>query len=124
MSEPDDADSSTGQDPGTSLQKASGSSPMPFEGLLAPSPADASPPPPARWLAFGGVLLGGLLGGMIGYGIGDILGGTSTMAALGAFIAGLACAVGVGIVASLTLRAMNEWNVTVHPEDKRFRNPS
>lgn len=92
---------------------------MPFEGLDAPTPLDSSPPPPARWLAFAGVLVGGLLGGLIGYGVGGILGGSDTWAALGAFIAGVGCAVGVGIVASLTLRAMNEWNLSVHPEDPR-----
>ncbi len=93
---------------------------MPFEELDAPLPSDPTPPPVARWLAFVGVLVGGLLGGLIGYGIGGIVGGNQTMAALGALIAGIACAVGVGIVATLTLRAMNEWKTTVHPEDSRF----
>ncbi len=92
---------------------------MPFDGLTAPVPSIATPPAPARWLAFLGVLVGGLLGGLIGYGIGDILGGSATVAALGALLGGLICAVGVGIVASLTLQAMNEWKVSAHPEDPR-----
>lgn len=101
------------------LEPRTTTSPLPFEGLVAPTPEDASPPTPARWLAFVGVLVGGLLGGLIGYGVGDILGGSSIWAAVGALLAGVGCAIGIGIVASLTLRAMNEWNLSQHPEDPR-----
>lgn len=104
------------------VAKGSGSSPMPFENLSAPTPTNAAPPAPARWLAFAGILLGGLLGGFIGYGIASILSSSSTIAALGALISGVACAIGVGIIASLTLQAMNEWNVSAHPEDPRQSN--
>ncbi len=92
---------------------------MPFEDLLAPKPIDATPPEPARWLAFSGILLGGLLGGLIGFGVGDLMGGTSTWSTGGLLIGALIGAVGVGIVAQLTLRAMNEWNAVEHPESKR-----
>ncbi len=118
------ADNNQGSKPGRAIARADtepgGKSPMPFQDLHAPSPIETAPPTGARWLAFGGVLVGGLLGGLIGYGIGDILGGSSTMAALGALVGGIGCAIGVGIVASLTLRAMNEWKVSIHPEDPRL----
>ncbi len=91
---------------------------MPFEDLLAPQPLDSTPPEPARWLAFAGILLGGLLGGLVGFGIGDLMGRTSTWAAVGLVVGALIGAVGVGIVATLTLRAMNEWNSVEHPEQR------
>lgn len=53
---------------------------------------------------------------MIGWGTGDVLGQTTTWAAIGALIGAVSGAVGVGIVATLTLRAMNEWNAVQHPE--------
>lgn len=92
----------------------------PFEGLRAPTPISAAPPAPARWLAFASVLVSGLLGGLIGYGTGDLLAGDSESAglwaALGGLIGAVGCAVGVGIVAGLTLRAMGEWRAVHHPE--------
>lgn len=89
---------------------------MPFEDLEAPQPIAATPPPQARWLAFIGVIVGGLLGGLIGYGVGDILMDSQVWAAFGALLFGVGCAVGVGIVSALTLRAMNEWREVHHPE--------
>lgn len=102
--------------------------PLPFEGLVAPEAVDATPPTGARVLAMGSILLGGLLGGLIGFGIGDALGSTGTetvqgtdgsenWSAIGALIGAVFGAGGVGVVASLTLRAMNEWNAVTHPED-------
>ncbi len=102
-----------------SLAPTDAASPMPFEGLVAPTPIDAAPPEQARWLAFAAIVVGGLLGGLIGYGVGDLLGRTTTWAAVGGFIGGVGGAIGVGVIASLTLRAMNEWNAVQHPEDKR-----
>ena len=93
-------------------------SPLPFEDLQAPTPLASDPPTGARWLAFALILLGGGLGGLVGYGIGDLMGGTSTWAAVGALVGGLTAAIGVGVVANLTLRAMNEWNAVQHPEEK------
>lgn len=92
---------------------------LPFDDLEAPAPLDSAPPPAARWLAFLGILVGGLLGGMIGWGVGEIMGGSSTWAAVGALLGGLTGAIGVGVVANLTLRAMNEWKAVEHPEDDR-----
>ena len=89
---------------------------MPFESLTAPQPIRAAPPARARWLGFAAILLGGVLGGMIGWGTGDVLGQTTSWAAIGALIGAVFGAVGVGIVATLTLRAMNEWNAVQHHE--------
>ncbi len=122
------SDSPLNQDPDSSAdqnEKLSGSleargdaSPMPFEDLQAPAPLDSTPPEPARWLAFAGILLGGLLGGLVGFGIGDLMGRTSTWAAVGLLVGAVGGAIGVGVVATLTLRAMNEWNAVQHPEQK------
>jgi predicted lipid-binding transport protein (Tim44 family) len=92
------------------------SSVMPFEGLRAPQPLPSSPPETARWLAFAGIVVGGLLGGLIGYGVADLLTGSQVLAATGGLLFGVGGAVGVGIVAALTLRAMNEWREVQHPE--------
>ncbi len=89
---------------------------LPFQDLVAPEPIDAAPPPAARVLAFVSILVGGALGAAVGYGTGDLMGGTSTWAATGALIGGLTGAIGVGVVANLTLRAMNEWRAVEHPE--------
>ncbi|MGI9596640.1 MAG: hypothetical protein ACR2QK_10795 [Acidimicrobiales bacterium] len=89
---------------------------LPFQDLVAPEPIDAAPPTSARLLAFGAILLGGLLGAVVGYGVGDLMGQSSNWAAIGAFVGGLTGAVGCGVVANLTLRAMNEWRAVEHPE--------
>ncbi len=89
---------------------------MPFPDLIAPQPVRADPPSQARWLAFAGVLVGGLMGGLTGYGTGDLLSDGGPAAALGGLAGATIGAVGVGIVASLTLRAMNEWREAQHPE--------
>lgn len=102
--------------PGPDLEPRAGSSPLPFQDLVAPTPVDPAPPAAARWLAFGSILLGGALGALIGFGVGDLMGQTSTWAAVGALAGGLTGAAGVGVVANLTLRAMSEWRAVVHPE--------
>lgn len=92
---------------------------LPFAGLVAPQPLDTAPPSTARWLAFLGVLVGGLLGGLIGFGTADLLGFERWISALAGVAFAIGGAVGVGIVAQLTLRAMNEWHAVRHPEDER-----
>jgi hypothetical protein len=104
-----------GQTP--SLEPRSGSMPdLPFRDLEAPSPVEPAPTTPARWLAFAGIIVGGLLGALVGYGIGDVLYPDSIGSAVGAFLGGVTGAVGVGVLANLTLRAMNEWHTANHPE--------
>ena len=88
---------------------------LPFQDLVAPEPIDAAPPSQARWLAFAAILVGGLLGARVGFGVGDLMGG-SVGATIGAVIGGLTGAIGVGMLANLTLRAMNEWRSVEHPE--------
>ncbi len=92
---------------------------LPFESLDAPLPLRSAPPTKARWLGFAGILLGGGLGAIIGWGTGDVLGGSDVWAAAGAMFGAAFCAIGVGVVVSLTLRAMNEWNAVHHPEADR-----
>ncbi|MEM9131074.1 MAG: hypothetical protein AAGE88_01940 [Actinomycetota bacterium] len=118
----DDADGLRGDDvtttdaPGADIEATVSRSPLPFDGLEAPLPTSAAPPAPARWLAFVAILVGGLLGGLIGYGTADIMFDSPVTAAIGGLIGALGCAVGVGIVAGLTLRAMAEWKSVAHPE--------
>lgn len=111
---PDPSD--TGIAPDEALAERAALSPLPFDGLVAPEPLPSSPPEPARWLAFVGILVGGLLGGLIGYGTADLLTGSDIWSAIGGLIGGIGGAVGVGIVSSLTLQAMNEWRAISHPE--------
>lgn len=101
----------------TQLEPSTAGSPMPFTDLRAPAPLPSSPPGYARWIALAAIIGSGALGGLIGFGTADLLGGAS-WAAPGAFLGAIICAIGVGIVASLTLRAMNEWDAVQHPEDK------
>ena len=66
-------------------------------------------------IAYGLTVLSGVLGAVIGYGIAgvqcDVLRSSncSSSQAIGALIGGAFGAIGVGIVAVLTLRAMAEW---------------
>ncbi len=90
---------------------------LPFHDLVAPTPLPSTPPVAARWAAFVGIVIGGLLGALIGYGVVDLLWRNETLAALGALLFGIGGAVGLGIVTSLTLRAMNEWYEVRHPEE-------
>ena len=92
---------------------------LPYSDFVAPKPLAAEPPTAARWLAFGGIVLAGLLGGLIGYGTADLLGAQQWQSAVAAIALAAGAAIGVGIVAQLTLRAMNEWNAVQHPEDRR-----
>ena len=72
---------------------------------------DASPPVWARLVAVGAVLIAGLAGGLIGWSVvnlqctGDCAATAALLGVGGAVIA----AMGVAVVAVLTLRAMSEW---------------
>lgn len=74
----------------------------------------ALPSKSARLLALGGILLAGLCGGLAGYAFGDLqcTGNCSTQAALWALLGAVVAAAGVAIVATLVLKAMEEWHTT------------
>lgn len=84
------------------------------------SPASALPPLGARILAFVAVLVGGLCGGLIGFGVVDLScsGGCSATAAGVGLAGALLGAVGVAVVAVLTLRAMGEWRAGGRRRDR------
>jgi hypothetical protein len=79
-------------------------------------PFDTGPGPSrvAFLVAYAGVVVAGLLGAAIGFGFVDAAcGGDCTLEkAIGAVVAGAGAAIGVGVVAVLTLRAMAEWKRT------------
>jgi hypothetical protein len=74
----------------------------------------ALPSTGARTLAFLSILLAGLCGGLIGYGVADVLDATSVLAGLVGVLGAVGAAVGVGIVATLALRASAEWRPIEH----------
>ncbi len=83
-------------------------------------PASALPSRLSRVLAFVAVLIGGLCGGLIGYAFTDLQcdGDCTVQAGLGGLAGAVVGAVGVAIVAVLTLRAMDEWD-TIQRRDAR-----
>ncbi|MDE0216378.1 MAG: hypothetical protein OXN79_07355 [bacterium] len=78
----------------------------------SPEERSALPPKGARWLAFAAIVLGGLCGGLIGFAYIDLQckGDCGLWTGLGALIGAIAGAVGLAVVAVLTLRAMDEWH--------------
>lgn len=95
-------------------RRAADVSPLdPSELPVAHVPA-ATPPAPARVLAFSSILIGGLCGGLIGFAFTDLqcTDGCAGWAGIGALIGAAVGAVGVAVVAVLVLRAMDEWNTT------------
>jgi len=72
---------------------------------------DASPPVWARIAAVSSIIIAGVAGGLIGWSVVDLQCTTdcSTNAALVGVGTALICAIGVAVVAVLTLRAMAEW---------------
>ncbi len=72
---------------------------------------DAGPPIWARLLAIAAIVTAGVCGGLIGWSIVDLqcTGDCSSTAALVGIGTAIACAVGVAVVAVLSLRAMAEW---------------
>lgn len=71
----------------------------------------ALPSVAARAVAFLAILVAGVMGALIGYGFVDIQcdGDCATPNGIGAVVGGLVAAVGVAVVAVVTLRAMGEW---------------
>jgi hypothetical protein len=74
-------------------------------------PLSALPSPFARAVAFGAIVIAGLCGALIGWSFVDLqcTGACSTPSGIGAIVGGVTGAVGVAVVAVLTLRAMGEW---------------
>ena len=74
-----------------------------------PPRRDALPSKRARFLAFAGIVVAGICGALAGYAFGDLQGSSASTSALWALLGGVGAAVGVAIVATLILRAMDEW---------------
>ena len=74
-------------------------------------PLSALPSPFARGVAFAAIILAGLCGALIGWSFVDLQceGDCTTAGGIGAIVGGASAAVGVAVVAVLTLRAMGEW---------------
>lgn len=126
--DPPTGQSPTGKDERSDVTTTpAAASPVPtpgFSNLSAPEPVVAAPPATARALAFAAVIVGGLLGGLVGFGIGDVLYPDTTWTAVGALGGALTGAVGLGVLANLTLRAMNEWRTATHPESDHGERPT
>ena len=97
------------------------------DALPATRLAAAAPSAPARGLAFGSIVIGGVCGGLIGYAFTDLQcdDGCTGWAGLSGLLGAIIGAVGVAIVAVLVLRAMDEWESVKddqpgdHPARKR-----
>lgn len=78
---------------------------------LPSGPGSALPPLGARILAFASVLVAGIFGGLIGYAVVDIAteGDRPILSGLVGLASAVVAAIGVAIVAVLTMRAMGEW---------------
>ncbi|MBS1847711.1 MAG: hypothetical protein JST73_05490 [Actinobacteria bacterium] len=77
----------------------------------APVRTTAVAPRNVRILSFASICAGGLLGGLIGWAFIrlEVHGNTTIPQALGAFVGAVAAALGIAVVATLVLRAVNEW---------------
>jgi len=89
------------------------------------APASAAPPVGARILAFLAVLVAGACGGLVGYAVTDLQcrDDCEVLAASIGVAGAVGGAVGVGIVATLTLRAMAEWRTNQLQQAARERHP-
>jgi prolyl-tRNA editing enzyme YbaK/EbsC (Cys-tRNA(Pro) deacylase) len=76
-----------------------------------PPQLSALPSVTARVVAFVAILLGGGLGGLLTYGVMKVWTGRSSGTSIGVWliIGAVGCAFGVGVLATLVLRAMSEW---------------
>lgn len=85
----------------------------------------AAPPPAARGLAVGSIIIGGICGGLIGFAFTDLQcnDGCTGWAGASGVLGALIGAIGVAVVATLVLRAMDEWETVRDrtPEDHPAR---
>ncbi len=84
-------------------------------------PESAAPSVPARVLALLAIVIAGLCGGLIGYAVTDLQCSDSCTTAAGAIgvLSATGAALGVAVVAVLTLRAMAEWKAYEASEGAR-----
>ena len=77
--------------------------------------------PLARVLTFIGIVLSGICGGLIGYSVTELQcdDGCTLLAGLVGLAGAAFAAGGVAVVATLTLRAMHEWEDQQRPRDQR-----
>lgn len=94
--------------------------------MESPSPVDSALPPTiARVLALVAIVFAGVCGGLIGWKVVDLqVTDAGALAGLGGLVGAVGFAAGVGVVASLVLRAMTEWNTIVeHGDPSAARKP-
>ena len=125
--EPEDTDADS--TPGTDVEPTPSVSPaeLNLDKLPVARLASSAPSKPARTLAFASIVIGGVCGGLIGFAFTDLQcdDGCTTWAGIGGIVGALIGAIGVAIVAVLTLRAMDEWetvkerNPEQHPSRRR-----
>jgi hypothetical protein len=88
-------------------------------------PLSALPSPFARAVAFVGILLGGFAGGLVGYLLVDVQcdGECNGARGVGLFTGAVTAALGMAVVAVLSLRAIGEWRqmqASEHREGRRL----
>lgn len=94
--------------------------PDPYHEAMEPrTPVESAlPPSVARALAVAAIVFAGLCGGLIGWKVTTLqVEDAGALAGLGGLIGAVVFAGGVGVVASLVLRAMSEWNTIVEHGD-------
>ena len=87
-------------------------------------PLSALPSPLARGIAFAAIVVAGVCGALIGWSFVDLQceGDCTTPGGIGALVGGVSAALGVAVVAVLTLRAMGEWRRL--KEEELFAEPA
>jgi hypothetical protein len=80
------------------------------------APLSALPSVGARVAAFAAILIAGACGAMIGYAVVGLQSGSDVAHGLGALFGGVIAAAGVGVIATLVLRAMGEWKTIQSPD--------
>lgn len=99
-----------------------------MKGMETRPPVDSAlPPTTARALAVAAIVFAGICGGLIGWKVIDLqVTDAGFLAGLGGLVGAVVFAGGVGVVASLVLRAMSEWNTILEhgdPAAARRRGP-
>lgn len=77
----------------------------------------AMPSMSARVVAFCSIVLAGICGGLIGYALITLESDSTVLAGVAVLVGAVGSAVGVAVVATLSLRAMGEWRVIEHSRE-------